>query len=221
MRLSSRSTTANRHLFAGLLRVEPPPALQKEAGDIVPVSSVSGESREKKTANYRTPLIVLSIVIIAVVFALLMLPGYGENVDLGFDVKILPLMNAIFNGIAFVFLVAAYVAIRQKRLETHKRLMLCAVAVSTLFLISYVTYHTLAPSTPYGGEGVLRYVYFFFLLSHIVLAVAVVPLALFTLFSGLSKEFRRHRRIAKWALPVWMYVSITGVIVYLMIRPYY
>lgn len=184
------------------------------------MSTTPQKARQEKP-SYQTALIVLSIVIIAVVFLLLYLPGFGENVDLGFDLKILPMMNAIFNGTAFVFLVAAYGAIRKKRIQTHKRLMLCAVAASTLFLISYVIYHSLAPSTPYGGEGVLRYVYYFFLVTHIVLAVAVVPLALFTLFSGLHMEVPKHRRIARWALPVWLYVSVTGIIVYLLIRPYY
>lgn len=178
-------------------------------------------SRQNKGANYRSATIVLSVIIILTVFALLVLPGYAEDVDLGFDVTILPLMNAILNSIAFVFLILAYVAIRRKQVDTHKRFILCAVVASTLFLITYVTYHFLTPSTPYGGEGILRFIYFFFLLSHILLAVFVVPLALFALFSGLSLDVPKHRRIARWAMPIWLYVSITGVLVYIMIRPYY
>lgn len=183
--------------------------------------STSRHARPDKSNNYRSWGIALSIVIILTVFALLVLPGYDEDVDLGFDITILPLMNAIFNSIAFVFLVLALVAIKRKQVETHKRFILAAVVVSTLFLITYVTYHFLAPSTPYGGDGILRYIYFFILLSHILLAVVVVPLAIFALFTGLNLEVRKHRRIAKWAMPVWLYVSITGVLVYLLISPYY
>lgn len=178
-------------------------------------------ARPDKGKNYRAIGIGLSIIIIVTVFLLLFLPGQGEDVDLGFDLKILPLMNAVFNSIAFVFLVLALAAIRRKKVETHKRFILAAVVMSTLFLITYVTYHYLAPSTPYGGEGFLRYFYYFVLLTHIVLAVVMVPLALFALFTGLNLEVRKHRPIAKWAMPVWLYVSISGVLVYLLIRPYY
>lgn len=185
------------------------------------MTGVPRRSDRKKDIDYRTLTVVLSVIIILTVFALLFLPGLGEGVDLGFDIKILPLMNAIFNSIAFVFLILAYVAIKHKQVETHKRFILAAVAASTLFLVTYVTYHALAPSTPYGGEGFLRYVYYFILLTHIVLAVVMVPLALFALFSGLKLDVRKHRRVAKWAMPIWLYVSVTGVLVYIMIRPYY
>src|SRR5690554_5754741 len=110
-------------------------------------------ARPDKGKNYRAIGIGLSIIIIVTVFLLLFLPGQGEDVDLGFDLKILPLMNAVFNSIAFIFLVLALAAIRRKKVETHKRFILAAVVMSTLFLITYVTYHYLAPSTPYGGEG--------------------------------------------------------------------
>lgn len=158
--------------------------------------------------------------IIAVILLLYFLRGQAGR-DVGFDLKILPLANAIFNSFTFVFLLAGYIAIRRKQRDTHRRFILAAFATTALFLVSYLTYHTLAPSTPYGGEGLLRYVYYFILITHVVLAAGIVPLALFALFTGLNLEVLRHRRIARWAMPLWLYVSLTGVLVYVMISPYY
>lgn len=170
--------------------------------------------------NY-TPLVVgVSMFIVAVVMALYFLRG-DATPEVGFDLTILPLANAIFNSFTTVFLAAAYIAIRRKQRETHKRFILAAFATTALFLITYLVYHSLAPSTPYGGEGFLRYVYYFVLITHVVLAAVIVPLALFALFTGLNLEIPRHRRIARWAMPLWLYVSITGVLVYVMISPYY
>lgn len=183
--------------------------------------SASRRTRPDKSKNYRSLAISLSAIIILTVIALLVLPGYGEDVDLGFDLKILPLLNAIFNSISFVFLILALAAIRRKQVDTHRRFILAAVVMTTLFFISYVMYHFLVPSTPYGGDGILRYIYYFVLLTHIPLAALVVPLGLFALFTGLNLEVRRHRRIARWAMPLWLYVSITGVLVYILISPYY
>lgn len=178
-------------------------------------------SKRNKSNNYRAVAIGLSVAIVLTVIALVLLPGYGEDVDLGFDLKILPLMNAIFNSISFVFLVLAFIAVRRKQIDTHRRFIFAAVVMTTLFFVSYITYHFLVPSTSYGGNGILRYVYYFVLFTHIPLAVLVVPLALFALFTGLNMEVRRHRRIARWAMPLWLYVSITGVLVYVLISPYY
>lgn len=99
--------------------------------------------------------------------------------------------------------------------------MLSAVGVSVLFLVSYVTYHATTESTIYGGEGTIRYVYLFILLTHIILAIAIVPLVLITLSRALAQKFDKHKKIARWTLPLWLYVTITGVIVYFMISPYY
>ena len=99
--------------------------------------------------------------------------------------------------------------------------MLTAFALSALFLISYVIYHSLAEETHFGGEGVIRYIYFFILITHIILAAAIVPLVLITLVRGLSNKFDKHRKIARWTFPLWLYVAVTGVVVYLMLRPYY
>ncbi|MBI4604540.1 MAG: DUF420 domain-containing protein [Planctomycetes bacterium] len=129
----------------------------------------------------------------------------------------LPHLNVLLNASSAVLLAAGYLAIRSRRERLHARLMLSAFASSTLFLASYLTYHYLAGHRAYGGQGALRVVYLAVLFSHIALAFATVPLALATLVLALRKRFERHRRVARWALPVWLYVSVTGVVVYLML----
>lgn len=167
-----------------------------------------------------TPLVVtLTVVIVAVVTILFFLPAYDG--EIGFNVKILPLLNAITNSLTFLALLVALIAIRRKNIRMHRLFIGFAFATTTLFLVSYVTYHYLTESTPYGGDGLMRGIYFFILLSHIVLAIIVVPLALLSLARGLANKVDKHRRIARWTMPIWLYVSLTGVIVYLMISPYY
>lgn len=164
-------------------------------------------------------VIALTVLINALVAVLFFLPGYRGEVQ--FDLTILPMLNAMFNSFTFVFLLAAYFAVRQKQIKVHRNLILAAFTSTTLFLLTYVAYHFLTESTKYGGEGPLRYVYFFFLITHVVLAAVIVPLALTSALSGLGMQVERHRKIARWTMPLWLYVSATGVIVYLMIRPYY
>ncbi|MCA0757424.1 DUF420 domain-containing protein [Paenibacillus sp. N4] len=172
-----------------------------------------------KEKNF-TPLIaVLTLVLVAVITVLFFLPAYDG--EIGFDVKILPLLNAIFNCFTFIALSIALVAILKKNVKLHRRFIGAAFASTTLFLVSYVTYHYLTESTKYGGEGILRSIYFFVLLTHIVLAAAVVPLALISVVRGLQMKVEKHRKIARWTMPIWLYVSFTGVVVYLMISPYY
>lgn len=129
----------------------------------------------------------------------------------------LPTVNATLNAISGACLVIAWVLIKQRRIEAHRRMMLAAFAASSLFLISYVVYHANAGSRPYHGTGWLRTLYFSILIPHVVLAAAVVPLALVTLRRGLRRDDLRHRRIARITLPIWLFVSVTGVIVYLML----
>lgn len=129
----------------------------------------------------------------------------------------LPALNATLNGIAGLFLLAGYYFIRRRQIARHRAAMLGAFAMSTLFLISYLTYHANIGSKPYTGVGPLRTVYFTILITHIVLAAAIVPLALTTLFRGLRRDDARHRRIARITWPIWMYVSVTGVAIYLML----
>jgi uncharacterized membrane protein YozB (DUF420 family) len=129
----------------------------------------------------------------------------------------LPAVNATLNGIATILLVTGYVLIRQRRWRQHRAVMLAAFATSILFLISYVTYHANAGSRPFTGQGRIRIVYFTILITHVILAAAIVPLALVTLSRALRARYDRHARIARWTLPIWLYVSVTGVVVYLML----
>lgn len=129
----------------------------------------------------------------------------------------LPTLNAALNGASAILLAIGYVLIRAGRREAHKRAMLAALACSTLFLASYVTYHAQVGSVRFRGQGPLRLAYFAILISHTVLAVTVVPLALVTLRRALQARFDRHRRIARITLPIWGYVSVTGVVVYWML----
>jgi putative membrane protein len=129
----------------------------------------------------------------------------------------LPTLNASLNALCTVLLLVAYVHIRAGRIEQHRKTMLAAFTTSVLFLISYVTYHAQVGSKPYPGTGVMRTIYFTILIPHVILAAAVVPLALLTLRRGLRRDDARHRAIARWTLPIWLFVSVTGVIVYLML----
>ena len=140
-----------------------------------------------------------------------------------FDVMMLPAVNATLNAIATVLLVTGFVFIRKGNWTAHRRMMIAAFCVSVLFLISYVTYHALrgGMSTPFGGEGIVRPIYYAVLISHVILAAIVPFLAIISLRRGLAARYDRHRRIARWTLPIWLYVSITGVIVYLMLYQLY
>src|SRR5688572_24208877 len=141
----------------------------------------------------------------------------------GFDVMMLPAVNATLNAIAGVLLVIGYVQIRSRKRIAHRRTMIAAFTTSVVFLASYVTYHALrgGMSTPFGGEGTVRSVYYFILITHVILAAIVPVLAIITLRRGLANRFDPHRRIARWTLPIWMYVSVTGVIVYFMLYQWY
>lgn len=169
--------------------------------------------------NYKPAITIISIVLIGAIAILSGLPGV-EDFDL-FDVTILPLMNAIFNTFTFFFLVAALIAIVKKNVTVHKRFIYAAFVTTSLFLVTYVTFHFISPSTPYGGEGLLKGIYYFVLITHILLAAVIVPFVLTTVTRAWNREFDRHRKIAKWTMPLWLYVSFTGVLVYILISPYY
>ena len=134
-----------------------------------------------------------------------------------FEVTTLPAVNATLNSISATLLVAGYVLIRRGRADQHRRCMLAAFIASTLFLVSYLVYHTQVGSQPFTGQGPIRVVYFTVLISHIVLAAFIPPLALVTLRRGLRRDDLRHVAIARWTLPLWFYVSVTGVVVYWML----
>ena len=138
-----------------------------------------------------------------------------------FEVTQLPTVNAALNGIAATLLAAGYVCIRRGRVDLHRRCMLAAFATSALFLVSYVAYHAQAGSRPFTGEGAVRVAYFTVLVSHIVLAAAILPLAIVTLRRGLRRDDARHVALARWTLPIWLYVSVTGVVVYWMLYRLY
>jgi uncharacterized membrane protein YozB (DUF420 family) len=133
------------------------------------------------------------------------------------EIQDLPALNATLNATAGVFISIGYLFVRQGHRTAHKRCMLAALATSTLFLVSYVVYHASAGSRPYQGEGLSRVVYFTILVTHVVLAAAIVPLALVTANRGLRNRLGPHVRIARWTLPIWLYVSVTGVVIYLML----
>lgn len=129
----------------------------------------------------------------------------------------LPTLNALLNGLATILLTLGFVAIKARRIERHRRLMIAAFAVSSLFLVSYVVYHVQVGSVPFTGTGVWRVIYFSILVPHVILAAAVPPLALLTLRRGLMRNDAAHRAIARITLPIWLFVSVTGVLVYLML----
>lgn len=133
----------------------------------------------------------------------------------------LPAVNAALNAISAVFLIIGYVLIRQRRFQAHRKAMLAAFGFSTLFLISYLIYHANVGAKPFPGQGPIRPVYFAILITHIILAAFVPPMAIITLTRGLRERFDRHVPLARWTLPIWLYVSVTGVIVYLMLYQMY
>ncbi|HZL93568.1 MAG TPA: DUF420 domain-containing protein [Vicinamibacterales bacterium] len=133
----------------------------------------------------------------------------------------LPALNATLNGIAAILLVTGYLFIKQGRRRQHQWCMLGALTTSALFLVSYVTYHLHAGSRPFPGQGPIRVVYFAILITHVILAAVIVPLALLTALRGLRSQFDKHVRIARWTFPVWVYVSVTGVVIYLMLYEIY
>ena len=137
------------------------------------------------------------------------------------EIADLPALNATLNAIAAVFLTVGYVLIRRGHREAHKRCMLGALTTSALFLTSYVIYHLNAGSRPFTGQGPIRAAYFAILITHVVLAATILPLALVTTARGLWSQFDRHVRIARWTLPIWLYVSVTGVVIYLMLYQLY
>jgi putative membrane protein len=137
------------------------------------------------------------------------------------EISDLPAVNAILNGTSAVFLVCGYILIRRGHMRLHKRCMLAALTSSALFLTSYVIYHANTGSRPFHGQGAIRVIYFTILITHVVLAAAIVPLALMTATRGLRSQFDRHVRIARWTLPIWLYVSVTGVVIYLMLYQLY
>ena len=168
--------------------------------------------------NKYLPLIIGGSVLIPIIVTILYYaPAWKVDVDFSF----LPPFYASINGLTAIVLMLGLREIKKGNIKGHKRFMSAAIVLSIVFLLSYVLYHLTSESTKFGGEGFIKYMYYFILLSHILLSVAIVPMVLITYTRALSERFDKHKNIAKWTLPLWLYVAITGVIVYLMIAPYY
>lgn len=169
---------------------------------------------EKKN-KYGMWIKIISIAIPVVVAIL-----FGVRVD--YDLPVfLPPIYATINGITALLLVLALIAIKSKKIQLHQRLMQSCIVLSLVFLVMYIAYHMTTDPTPFGGEGSVEILYFFILISHIVLSIALIPLVLISYVRAFQKEFPEHKKISKITFPIWLYVTVTGVIVYLMISPYY
>ncbi|TXN37057.1 DUF420 domain-containing protein [Flagellimonas hymeniacidonis] len=169
--------------------------------------------REKRFNRW---IAIISIAI-PIVVALL----FGYKIPNAKPLSFLPPIYASINGLTAVLLIFAVLAIKNGKKGLHQKLMTTCIALSALFLIMYVAYHMTSESTRYGGEGVVQYFYYFILITHIVLSIAVIPLVLRTYAKAYLNDFVAHRKWAKYTFPIWLYVAITGVIVYVMISPYY
>jgi putative membrane protein len=173
---------------------------------------------KKNDKHARLLIFTLSFVVFA---AIAVLSRVQLKVDLGFDVHVFALVNAIINSCVSLLLIAALIAVRQKQYVAHRNLMMTAIILSCLFLVSYICHHLFAGDTKFGGEGTIRYVYFIILITHIILAAVILPFILFTAYRALTGEFARHKKLSRYTWPLWLYVSITGVLVYILISPYY
>jgi putative membrane protein len=174
-------------------------------------------SLEQKFSKFIVIVSILIPVVVAVLFSV-KLKDFGYNVE---PLSFLPPIYATINGITALVLVAGVLAIKNGKRKLHEQLMTTAIALSVAFLVMYVAYHMTSDSTKFGREGMIRNVYFFILISHILLSIAVIPLVLITYVRALANRFDKHKKIAKITFPIWLYVAITGVVVYIMISPYY
>ncbi|MCS6895781.1 MAG: DUF420 domain-containing protein [Bacteroidia bacterium] len=159
----------------------------------------------------------VSVAIPLVVIVLLSLP----RVNIGIDTSFIPRLNALINTSVSILLIVGYFLIRRKQIALHRKVMLTALGLSVVFLISYVIYHLTHEEVRFGGTGWIKAMYLFILISHVGLSVFVVPLALFTIYPALLHRYGDHRKLARWTFPIWLYVSVTGVLVYVFLSPYY
>lgn len=166
------------------------------------------------------PVIIgLSVAVPVIVLVLMLLP---ERYNLfGTDPITFPVFHAILNFSTAILLVFGFYSIKAGKITLHRNVMISAFGLSAVFLVSYVLSKISNEPVPYGGEGIMRYAYFFILISHIILSGIIVPLVLFTMYRGLSKQYEKHRKIARWTYPIWLYVAVTGVLVFLFMMPYY
>lgn len=177
--------------------------------EAVPVVKQKGADRFINSVSIVIPLVVAILL------------GIRQKVDLGDWTAYLPHLNGLINTATSLLLLLGLYFIRRKNVIAHRRTMLTAFTFGSVFLVSYVLYHLSNESTPFGGQGWIRPVYYFLLVSHIILSVVVLWFVLRAVYFALSGQFEAHKKTVRWAYPIWLYVSITGVVVYLMIRPYY
>jgi len=175
---------------------------------------MQGNVTEERKFNQ---IITIVSIVIPVVVAIL----FGVKIPDMEPLSFLPPIYATINGLTAILLVVAVWAIKNKKEKLHQKLMTTNIILSLLFLVMYIAYHMTSDSTSYGGEGVIRYVYYFILVTHIVLSIALIPLVLRTYAKAYLNKFKEHRALARYTFPIWLYVAITGVVVYLMISPYY
>ena len=176
----------------------------------------------KKRDSIFVPIIISLSVIMPIAVAFLMLfPNVFHIASENYDFSSLPFFHAVLNGSTAILIFIGFVLIKNKKTELHKASMLSAFSLSSIFLVSYVISKITNEPIPFGGEGMIRDIYFFILISHILLSIPVLPLALFSIYRAMTGEIEKHKSIVKWTFPIWMYVAITGVLVYLLMSPYY
>jgi putative membrane protein len=172
----------------------------------------------KATSPKKATFIVLAVSVVVLLVLVGVIYGHGRASTIPPWVSWLPAVNALLNGTSAAFLILAYIAIRRRDVVTHSRRVLTSLGASALFLVSYIVYHSVHGDTLFRGQGFVRPVYFFILITHVVLSAVALPLVFLTLFFSLSGRFPRHKKIARYTFPVWLYVSITGVLVFALLR---
>lgn len=171
---------------------------------------------------FRIVWTVSAVVLLAIVLLQAKVINVFSNYDtLPLWVQFLPKLNAMINGTCAVLLIVSFYFIMKKNIRMHKILNVTALVLSSCFLISYLIFHSAGVETKYGGEGSIRYVYYFILITHIILAAIVLPLVLLSFYRGMKMQVEKHRKLVRWTFPIWLYVTISGVLVYLMVSPYY
>lgn len=171
--------------------------------------------------NDRRARIFIIAVSVIVFIAISVLSRVKLDVRLGFDEHLFAKINAVINSVVSVLLLAGLIAVKNKKYVLHKRIMITSIILSSLFLVSYVCHHLFTGETKFGGTGTTRYIYYFILGTHIVLAGVILPFILFTAYRAMTGEWQKHKKLSKITWPIWLYVAITGVVVYKMISPYY
>jgi len=180
------------------------------------MNSMGNNSANQEEKKYNKWIVVLSVVIPLAVAAL-----FGVRLPNVEPLSFLPPIYATVNGVTALVLLTALWAIKNKKVQLHERLMKTAILFSVVFLLMYIAYHMTSDSTKFGGQGTIKYIYYFILITHIILSVVVIPFVLITYVRAITKNFERHKKIARITFPIWLYVAISGVVVYVMISPYY